>query len=111
MYKDQNPYLVGCLTEPSVSSRLKQGLMGLGSAQPLHLLLQPQFFALQSCQGFGIGSWSVVFLKNPRLKRSVTVIEGSDPGIQAHTEASFAVMQPGRLALSRAAGTCYFNPP
>jgi hypothetical protein len=49
----------------------------------------------------------MVFLKNLRLKRGVTVIEGSDPGIQAHTEASFAVMPPGRLALSRAARTCY----
>jgi hypothetical protein len=51
----------------------------------------------------------VVFIKNLLLKRSVTVIEGSDPGIQAHTEASFAVMQPGRLALSRADKTCYPN--
>ena len=91
--------------------RPNNALMRLTNTEPLHLLLQPQFFALQSRQGIGIGSWSVVFLKNPRLKRSVTVIEGSDPGIQAHTEASFAVMQPGRLALSRAARTCYFNPP
>ncbi|MFO0402009.1 MAG: hypothetical protein ACK52P_09915, partial [Alphaproteobacteria bacterium] len=54
---------------------------------------------------------SLVFRKNLRLKRSVTVIEGSDPGIQTHTEASFAVMPPGRLALSRAARTCYSKPP
>jgi len=45
-------------------------------------------------------------LKNALFKGGVTVIEGSNPGIQGHTEASFAVMRPGRLALSRAAMSC-----
>lgn len=106
MYKDQNPYLVGRLAKPSASASLRQTLMRLTNAQPLHLFLQPQFFALQSREVFGIWPRSVVFFENARLKRGMAVIERSDPGIQAHTVASFAVMQPGRLALSRAARTC-----
>lgn len=81
--------------------------MRLAGAQPFHFFLQAQLFALKAGQGFAIGLGSQIFLKNALFKGGVTGIEGSDPGIQAHTVASFAVMLPGGLALSRAAGTCY----
>jgi hypothetical protein len=80
--------------------------MRLAGSQPFHFFLQAQLFALKAGQGFAIRLGSQILLKNALFKGGVTVIEGSNPGIQAHTEASFAVMRPGRLALSRAALSC-----
>jgi hypothetical protein len=80
--------------------------MRLAGAQPFHFFFQAQLFALKAGQGFAIGLGSQILLKNALFKGGVTVIEGSNPGIQGHTEASFAVMRPGRLALSRAALSC-----
>ena len=49
----------------------------------------------------------MIFFENLLFKRRVALREGGNPGIQGHSEVSYAVLRPGRFGLSRTVFSCY----